>query len=53
MATSCGGILIVGSDGTLAEDSPGRVARFNVGCIAKTETNSALRHFRRRRACGP
>jgi TldD protein len=33
-------ILIVGSDGTLAEDSQ-PLARFNVGCIAKTETNSA------------
>lgn len=33
-------ILIVGSDGTFAEDSQ-PLARFNVGCIAKTETNSA------------
>src|SRR5450755_352442 len=33
-------ILIVGSDGTYAEDSQ-PLARFNVGCIAKTETNSA------------
>src|SRR6266436_4597213 len=33
-------ILIVGSDGTFAEDSQ-PLARFNVGCIAKTEANSA------------
>jgi TldD protein len=33
-------ILIVGSDGTFAEDSQ-PLARFNVGCIAKTEINSA------------
>jgi TldD protein len=33
-------ILIVGSDGTFAEDLQ-PLARFNVGCIAKTETNSA------------
>ena len=33
-------ILVVGSDGTFAEDSQ-PLARMNVGCIAKTETNSA------------
>src|SRR6266446_5981464 len=33
-------ILIVGSDGTFAEDSQ-PLARFNVGCIAKTDGNSA------------
>jgi len=33
-------ILIIGSDGTFAEDSQ-PLARMNVGCIAKTEGNSA------------
>ncbi len=33
-------ILVVGSDGTLAEDSQ-PLARMNVSCIAKTEGNSA------------
>src|SRR6202453_4161859 len=33
-------ILVVGSDGTYAEDSQ-PLARMNVSCIAKTETNSA------------
>ena len=33
-------ILVVGSDGTFAEDSQ-PLARMNVSCIAKTETNSA------------
>lgn len=33
-------ILVVGSDGTFAEDSQ-PLARLNVSCIAKTETNSA------------
>ena len=33
-------ILIVGSDGTFAEDSQ-PLARMNVSCIAKTDTNSA------------
>jgi len=33
-------ILVVGSDGTFAEDSQ-PLARLSVGCIAKTETNSA------------
>src|ERR1700733_15072789 len=33
-------ILVVGSDGTFAEDSQ-PLARMNVGCIAKTEGNSA------------
>ena len=33
-------ILVVGSDGIFAEDSQ-PLARMNVGCIAKTETNSA------------
>src|SRR5947207_6047772 len=33
-------ILIVGSDGTFAEDSQ-PLARMNVGCIAKTDGNSA------------
>jgi TldD protein len=33
-------ILIVGSDGTFAEDAQ-PLARINVSCIAKTETNSA------------
>src|ERR1700748_559774 len=32
-------ILVVGSDGTFAEDSQ-PLARMNVSCIAKTETNS-------------
>src|SRR3989442_5771572 len=33
-------ILVVGSDGTFAEDSK-PLARLNVGCIAKTDGNSA------------
>ena len=33
-------ILVIGSDGTFAEDSQ-PLARMNVSCIAKTETNSA------------
>ncbi len=33
-------ILVLGSDGTFAEDSQ-PLARLNVSCIAKTETNSA------------
>ena len=33
-------ILVVGSDGTFAEDSQ-PLARMNVSCIAKTESNSA------------
>src|SRR5438270_5491249 len=33
-------ILVVGSDGTFAEDSQ-PLARMNVSCIAKTQTNSA------------
>src|SRR5258706_15905636 len=33
-------ILVVGSDGTFAEDSQ-PLARMNVSCIAKTENNSA------------
>ena len=33
-------ILVVGSDGTFAEDSQ-PLARLNVSCIAKTDTNSA------------
>src|SRR5437879_13335868 len=33
-------ILVVGSDGTFAEDSQ-PLARLNVGCIAKTDGNSA------------
>src|SRR5437588_8419873 len=33
-------ILVVGSDGTFAEDSQ-PLARLNVGCIAKTDSNSA------------
>ncbi len=33
-------ILVVGSDGTFAEDSQ-PLARMNVSCIAKTDTNSA------------
>ena len=41
-------ILVVGSDGTFAEDSQ-PLARMNVSCIAKTEGNSARGNFRRRR----
>src|SRR3989442_9136837 len=33
-------ILVLGSDGTFAEDSQ-PLARLNVGCIAKTDSNSA------------
>ncbi len=40
-------ILVVGSDGTFAEDSQ-PLARMNVSCIAKTEGNSGTRHLWRR-----
>ncbi len=45
-------ILVVGSDGTFAEDSQ-PLARMNVSCIAKTEGNSARGSFRRRRTRCP
>jgi TldD protein len=44
-------ILIVGSDGTFAEDSQ-PLARMNVSCIAKTEEQFGTRNFGRRRTRG-
>ena len=44
-------ILVIGSDGSFAEDSQ-PLARMNVFCIAKTEAKLCARHPRRRRTRG-
>ena len=45
-------ILVIGSDGTFAEDSQ-PLARMNVSCIAKTEEQFRARQLRRRRTRCP
>ena len=44
-------ILVIGSDGSFAEDSQ-PLARMSVFCIAKTEAGLGARNVRRRRTCG-